>query len=281
MTPEQLKKEKQEILTLIEFDKIHFVFEKIDLFLVKYNCTEWQEDKVVLKNLFSNYQNQFVSGKKVEPEIKNRVTLGLTQLMNDASSLAIQRLNLSTAVAADSQKDNDIQTLRSKTKALVESKLSDIVIPKNYQVEVSEEFQFSFCYPQNWAFDRFPQTVQYGYILDPNESGHFQTNMNVVIEDISKIQYSVEDHYQMGINALVAHLNGSQVLHSESFLFKGLSAIRSIVNHHTHGYPLTLYQVSVADHAGTTMYHISFTCLQTKFEENQLLFENITSTLRF
>lgn len=104
--------------------------------------------------------------------------------------------------------------------------------------------------------------------------------MNIVIQEINEIEFSLEEIYEMNAQGVRTSLQLIEFFESEPFLFKGLPARRTICSY-MHQELLTLYQVSVSNKARDKMFFISFTCLAEKYEGYKLLFENITSTLRF
>lgn len=270
---QELNQGRDRIKSLIRTNKIAKAFESLHDFIAASGNDDLESDLILLESRFNQNKKLFLNIGEANEEKRNKIVLGLIEILNMASK------------TADAQKANlqsEIEAQEKQVQQLVDSQLGDMIVPNNYEVEVSNEFKFSFCYPQNWSFNKYPQrTVQYGHIIENEAATDFDTNMNVVIDDISHYDIPLKELYIYGVNSIQEAMPDAVLIFSEIFLFKGLKAIRSRINYMVEGTALTLFQVSVADASQERLFHISFTCLAEKYEDNKLLFENIISTLRF
>ena len=180
-------------------------------------------------------------------------------------------------------KDEEIEILKSLLKRAIASKLDNFVVPEGYKDEVSQEFQFGFCYPQDWEFSRFPQVTFYGAARDSKsvERLGFAPNLNVVISDISSEQCDLNEIYENGMQGVLLTIPNAELVFKEESLFQGLPAMKYRANYVSNdGRQLTLYQIAVADKERNNLYHITFSTTQKDFDSSKVLFENIASTFR-
>ncbi len=161
--------------------------------------------------------------------------------------------------------------------------LNNFVIPANYSFEISKEFKFGFCYPQDWSFSRFPQQTQYGVIKDQS-SGKiygFSTNFNIIISDISDSKSNLNEIYNAGLSVLNI-LPNSNLIDNNDFLFNGLQARKHRIDYiDNKGLELTAYQVLVADESKERLFVLTFTTVTSQFNTNKTTFDDILSTFRF
>lgn len=179
--------------------------------------------------------------------------------------------------------DEKIHRLETQIEQLIASKLDNFIVPQGYKSEISKEFQFGFCYPEDWQFSRFPQKTFYGLAagLKSAEILGFARNMNVFIEDISEMEGDLREIYKSSLaNALVIIPN-TELIFEEEFLLQCLPASKWRINYVTNlGEELALYQISVADKNRKNLYTISFATARGDFDSSKALFDNIASTFR-
>lgn len=179
--------------------------------------------------------------------------------------------------------DEKIKQLQQQVEQLVTSKLDNFVVPKGYKGEISKEFQFGFCYPENWAFSKFPQETKYGVVRDESsaKTTGFARNFNVIITNISDMKDELTDIYKNTQPQLLRLLPNPKLIFGEDFLLQGMSARRYRVDWMTNeGDHLVLYQILVADKKRKNVYIISCTTKPEDFDSSRILFDNIASTFR-
>ena len=179
--------------------------------------------------------------------------------------------------------DEKIKRLETQIEQLIISKLDNFVVPEGYKSEVSKEFQFGFCYPEDWEFSRFPQQTQYGFARDLKsaEKLGFARNMNVIITDISSYEGELDEIYESNLEEVLRLMPNAKLVFKENFLFQGLPARKYRVDWVTNlGEQLALYQILVADKDRKNLYIISFTTTKEDFNSSRVLFDNIAGTFR-
>lgn len=179
--------------------------------------------------------------------------------------------------------DEKIHRLETQIEQLIASKLDNFIVPQGHKSEISKEFQFGFCYPEDWEFSRFPQQTFYGYAVDPKSAEilGFARNVNIIIDDISKAEVDLRKIYESGLAVALAFIPNAELISKEEFLFQGLPATKRRINYVTNlGEELALYQIFVADRNRKNLYTISFTTTQGDFNSSKALFDNIASTFR-
>lgn len=179
--------------------------------------------------------------------------------------------------------DEKIARLENEITQLITSKLDNFTIPKGYKSEVSKEFQFGFCFPEDWTFSRFPQQTMYGQAIDLKSAGTtgFSRSVNVVISDISNENQDLSAIFEACLQGVLMLMPNSELIFKENFLLQGLPAIRYRVDYVLNSeIELTVYQIVVADKDKKNVYAISFTTTQSDFESSRVLFDNIASTFR-
>jgi len=179
--------------------------------------------------------------------------------------------------------DEKIRRLEVQIEQFVTSKLDNFTIPSGYKAEVSKEFQFGFCYPEDWEFARFPQQTLYGFARDLQSHKRlgFARNMNVAITDISSGGEDLHKMYEEGVAGNLAFIPNAELIFKEEILFQGLPAMKYRVNYVSNlGDECTLYQILVVDKDRKNYYAISFTTTQEDFSSSRTLFDSIASTFR-
>lgn len=173
--------------------------------------------------------------------------------------------------------DQKIVQLEEEKKNLIRGKLDNFVIPEGYIDVVSDEFKFGFCYPEDWAFSKFPQMTLYGIVQKPDSD----TNMNVAITDINSEEFDIDSFYEDGLQGTLMFIQDAEVVFKEKYLFHGLEAIRYRINWiDKDENALTVYQIIVADEDHKKVYTITFTTSQERYNSDETLFKNIESTFR-
>lgn len=179
--------------------------------------------------------------------------------------------------------DEKIRRLESQIEQLITSKLHNFTVPEGYKPEVSKEFQFGFCYPEDWEFFKFPQQTMYGGARDLKSAERlgFDRNVNVAISDISSQEGDLPEIYESSLAGVLAFMPNAELVFKEESLFQGLPAMKYKVNYVTNlGEQLTLYQIIIADKNRKNLYVISFTTTQEDFDSSRILFDSIASTFR-
>ncbi|MGA2310647.1 MAG: PsbP-related protein [Candidatus Bathyarchaeia archaeon] len=180
--------------------------------------------------------------------------------------------------------EEQIELLQAKIDQLEMSKLDNFTVPKGYKPEVSEEFNFGFCYPQDWTLSR-PRTVLYGIAIDnkATQKPEFNRNLNVNIDQLSNIKSDsdLDDAFQTSLECALSVNPTSKLIFKETFLLNGLPATRWKIDYEgKDGRMLTCYQILVADKNRRNIFTISFTCSRETFDSSRALFDNIVSTFR-
>lgn len=186
-------------------------------------------------------------------------------------------------VPSGKSKDEEIEILKNLLKKAIASKLDNFVVPEGYKDEVSQEFQFGFCYPQDWEFSRFPQITVYGAARDSKsaEKPGIARNVTVVVTDMSNDKRDLNEIYENGVQSVLLSVPNAELVSKKELLFQGLPAMKYRANYVTNdGRQLTLDQTAVADKERNNLYHITFSTTQENFDSSKGLFENIASTFR-
>lgn len=179
--------------------------------------------------------------------------------------------------------DEKISKLEAEIERLTVSKLNNFIVPNGYKQEISEEFQFGFCYPEGWQFVKFPEETLYGFVKDFNsfEKIGFARNVNVIISDISIQGNNLNALFESGLDSVLELMPNAKMIFKEDLLFQGLPAMKYRVDYVTNsGQQLTVYQFLVASKDRKYLYTISFTTTQEDFNSSKVLFDNIASTFR-
>lgn len=179
--------------------------------------------------------------------------------------------------------DEKIRNLQTQVEQLIKSKLDNFIVPEGYKEEVSNEFQFGFCYPKYWEFSRFPKQTQYGIVKDLESAGKlgFARNMNLIVTDISGMKAELYEIYETSLAELLTVMHSAKLVFEDDFLFQGLAAKKYRVDYTTNlGDQLAVYQILVADKDRKDLYIISFTTTQEDFDSSRVLFDNIAGTFR-
>lgn len=179
--------------------------------------------------------------------------------------------------------DEKIRSLESQINHLITSKLDNFIVPDGYKAEVSKEFQFGFCYPEDWEFSKFPQQTIYGVardLISAKKLG-FARNINVIIKDISSQEMDLQQMYEVNLSSTLALIPNPKLIFKEDSLFQGLPAMKSRINYISNlGEQLTVYQIYVADKNRKNLFFITFTTTKEDFDSAKVLFDNMTSTFR-
>lgn len=279
MNTNQLKKTKEKVKDQIRNNEIEDAFKTLGKLSTELGYSKLENRIILLENRYQHNKNTFHNIGTWDEEERNKIVLSLMEILNDVSE---EKADDAHAISDESElqeKNQQIKALEKQIEDLVSSQLADIIVPENYNIETSNEFKFSFCYPKNWSFQRFPQQVFYGAIMDNSLNSSFQTNMNIVITDMTNNHIPFEQRYQQEVQQLLMMLQQSSLIFAEFFLFMGRNGTRTRINYFLNQ-PLTLYQITIPSKDHQKNFCISFTCLTLEFENRRLLFDNIISTLR-
>jgi len=180
-----------------------------------------------------------------------------------------------------------------KYRELIEREIRDSLlinfnVPAGYKPEISEsgKFIFGFCYPEDWAFSKFPEQVRYGAAYDTTsaEKLGFTRNINIVIDNLTDNNIDLSEYYQASLAQVLAFIpNSNLVFKEEDFIFQGLHATRWRIDWKPNiemKQVVSNYQIVAADKEKKNVYNISFTTTQEDFETSRKLFDNIAATFR-
>jgi hypothetical protein len=193
------------------------------------------------------------------------------------------KLTSADITAADVSADEKIQELQEQIRVLIEGKLDNFTVPTGFKSVISPEFEFGFCYPQDWQFTPYPQNTQYGIAIDlnsPKSSGRGR-NLLIAIADISKETAELDQLYEQQLRMSRLITPSFELVYKQSVLFLGLPALKIRNNAiGNDGFSFTNYQILVANKGRKYLYTICFTDAKGNFDASQAMFDSIASTFR-
>ncbi len=170
-----------------------------------------------------------------------------------------------------------VRNLEKQIEDLLINKFDDFNIPQGYKAEISKEFRFGFCYPEDWGFSRFSELKLYGGAVD-EKSGN---NIVIAISDITDQEKELDEIYKAELELQSDLFPKAQVIFRENILFHGLPASKHLLNYETNsGLAISLYQIMVTDKKKQNLYVLSFTTSQGDFNSMRGVFDNIAGTFR-
>jgi hypothetical protein len=264
--------------------------QKMDAFVAKLGEQDLDHQMLSLAAQYNSFKKDMRTLGQQAEEKRNRLIFAMIELLTESKDRAYNHFVLQNETVADLEKDRErellskIESLENKIEKMVASKLEDIIIPPNYQAEISKEFRIAFCYPENWTFNKFPREVMYGGAVDQNSAAQygFARNFNLVISDISTIDQNDQEIFDANPHQVVALLPQCQLIDQRNFLLQGLPARKYLFQYISNeGIPLGLYQVAAIFRDQQKMYTWSFTAHLDHMDESMVLFDNILATFKF
>jgi hypothetical protein len=176
-----------------------------------------------------------------------------------------------------------------KTEVLVCGVLCSLALFSNLEAKEIEnkiqsaEFNFGMELPKEWEFQKFPQTVMYGYAIEKQSAKElgFATNFNLVIEKYDESKGNLEIQLKSVFQQILKALKNAELKKSEKFVLNSNPAYKTQVIYSEDDKRLVMYQVTSFNQAKKTMYHLTFTTLKSEFDKNKPLFDKAIDSFRF